>query len=91
MSTGINMTVYTFTVLHRTDEPFHGDTYYMGPFEGSELGEAMTRAYDGNAVGIEQFVQTTEVQSAEDVRKYLIAMGNDGEFFDDQMEADDGE
>jgi len=84
MST-ISKTVITFTVLHRTDEPitgFDGD----GPLD-SPLGEALARSWDGHAVGAETSVDTTPVDDSS-VEAELVALGNDGEFFDDDLNAE---
>lgn len=81
MST-ISRTTFTFTVLHRTDEPFdnfHGD----GPLDGS-LGEALSRSWDGNAVGAVTEEVTEEVADF-DVKDELVALDNDGTFFDDDL------
>ncbi len=83
MSTVISKTTITFTVLHRTDEPivgFPGD----GPL-CSPLGEALARSWDGHAVGAETSMTTVEVAD-DKVEDELIALGNDGEFFDDDLE-----
>lgn len=79
----ISKTTYTFTVLHRTDEPIMGDDDFDGPF-GGDLGAALQRSWDGNAVGaiVEEF--TVEVPD-ERVPAELVALGNDGEFFIDDL------
>lgn len=88
MSTGITQTTFVFTVLHRTDEPF--DPYGMGGgfyhAYDSELGQAMQRSFDGHAVGRETVVSQTEFMEPKSVRDHLIAMGNDGTFFDEDMD-----
>lgn len=85
--TTISKTEFVYTVLHRTDEPF-SDGYDAGygedsPFCGS-LAEAMQRSYDGNAVGAETSEVTTPVQNHQ-VERELVALGNDGEFFDSDL------
>lgn len=85
MST-ISKTTFTFVVLHRTDEPFDDDFQYNeydGPHDGP-LGEAMARSYDGNAVGALVVQDTVEVEE-KDVESQLLQLGNDGEFFDDDL------
>lgn len=73
MSTTISKTVITFTVLHRTDEPIE------------DLTEAIDRSMDGHAVGWETDSVTSEVADA-DVVDELVKLGNDGEFFDHDLE-----
>lgn len=84
--TTISKTTFTFTVLHRTDEPFNDDydSGYDGPFCGS-IAEAMQRSFDGNAVGDVTAEETVPVEDA-DVADELVALGNDGEFFDNDLE-----
>lgn len=65
----ISKTVITFTVLHRTDEPI------------SDLRDAMERSWDGNAVGLETDQTTTPVPDSA-VPDALLALNNDGTFFD---------
>lgn len=65
----ISKTTFTYTVLHRTDTP-PSDVYVA-------LGEAM----DGHMVGA-QMASETEPVAREDVRTELLAVGNDGGFFD---------
>lgn len=67
--TTISKTVFTFTVLHPTNEPL----------EDLEL--AISRATDDNAVGYEDVV-STEVLPDDQVESELVALGNDGYFFD---------
>jgi len=71
MST-ISKTTFTFTVLHRSDEPFLSD---------DPLHEAMERSMHGNAVGWETGSETVEVPDTE-VPEELVELGNDGNFFD---------
>lgn len=71
MST-ISKTTFTYTILHRTDGPVRG------------LKEAMSRAWDGDAVGGVTEKITVHVPD-EQVEDELIALGNDGEFFDDAL------
>ena len=72
MSTIISKTTYTFTVLHRTDEPLES------------MGEALHRASEGNAVGAVTGEHTVEVPS-DSVADELLELGNDGEFFDGDL------
>lgn len=65
----ISKTTFTFTVLHRTDEPIE------------DLEEAIARSFDGHAVGLETG-STTETVPNERVRAELVLLHNDGEFFD---------
>jgi len=88
MATIISKTTITFVVLHRTDEPLdnfeqHGD----GPLDNS-LGEALARSWDGNAVGSIVTDETVPVPD-EQVEDELVALGNDGEFFDDDLEGEE--
>lgn len=76
-TTIISKTTYTFTVLHRTDEPFT---------EG--LTEAMARSYDGHAVGWETN-EVTESVPDDKVSDELVAIGNDGTFFDYDLGLED--
>lgn len=80
--TTISKTTFTFTVLHRTDEPFSDgyDSGYDGPFCGA-LAEAMQRSWDGDAVGAEAVAEVAEVPD-DQVSEELVALGNDGTFFD---------
>lgn len=71
MST-ISKTTFTYTVLHRTDEPV------------MSIEEAMSRAWDGDAVGGETEVIAVHVPD-EQVEDELVALGNDGEFFNDAL------
>lgn len=72
----ISKTVITFTVLHRTDEPFNPHW---------TLQDAMARSLDGNAVGWETDTITEEVGDFE-VEDELVKLGNDGSFFDTDLE-----
>ena len=72
--TTISMTTFTFKVMHRTDEPFT---------EG--LMEAMARSMDGHAVGWETGEETVEVPN-DRVEAELVELGNDGTFFDDDLD-----
>lgn len=67
----INKTVITFTVLHRADEPLP-----------CGLAHVLEETDYGNAVGLETDRKTVEVPNM-DVQSELIALGNDGEFFED--------
>lgn len=66
----ISKTVFTFTVLHPTDEPLWS------------LEHALSESDDGNAVGWTTGSVTVAVPAG-DVAAELIALGNDGEFFDE--------
>lgn len=67
----VSKTTITFTVLHLSDEPLPADL------------EAVLEATDyGNAVGLETKRETTEIPD-DDVQTELLALGNDGEFFDE--------
>lgn len=68
----ISKTVISFTVLHRTDEPIE------------DLQDALSRSFDGHAVGLET-AQNTEQIADFQVADELIALGNDGEFFDHDL------
>lgn len=70
---GIVKTTITFTVLHRADNPMES------------LGHAMSESWDGDAVGWETESVTVPV-SPDDVVDELVALGNDGTFFDDDDE-----
>lgn len=72
----ITRTTFHFTVLHRTDQPIES------------LEEAVARSYDGNAVG-QVSGTTVEVLDNEDVPNELIALDNDGTFFDDDLGEED--
>jgi hypothetical protein len=77
--TTISKTTITFTVLHRTDEPFDSDY----PLE-----EAMARSMDGHAVGGETGTITEEVPD-DQVADELGELGNDGSFFDSDLGIED--
>lgn len=79
----ISRTTFTFTVLHRTDEPFTGFDG-DGPLD-TTLGEALARSWDGNAVGLVTAEVTVPVP-LEEVEDALVALGNDGAFFDTDLE-----
>ena len=88
--TKVSKTTITFTVFHRTDDnPFTGveETWgeYDHPFDGP-LGLAMQEAWDGSMVGMESEPVTVPVPE-EQLEAALQAIGNDGEFFnDDEIE-----
>lgn len=67
----ISKTTLTFTVLHRSDQPLSRD-----------IGEILEETDTGHAVGWETNRVTVSVP-ANKVRDELLALGNDGEFFDD--------
>lgn len=78
----ISRTTFVFTVLHRTDEPFNEDfTHPDHAFDGP-LGEALSRAYDGHAVGAVTWSETGEVPD-DLVSTSLLLLGNDGTFFEE--------
>lgn len=70
---GIVKTVFTFTVLHRADN-------HIGSIE-----EAMYEANEGDAVGWETDSSTVPV-SPDRVADELVALGNDGTFFNNGEE-----
>lgn len=65
-------TVITITVLHRADNPM---TEY-------DIEEVLYEMREGEAVGWETD-RVTEPVAAEQVPDELVALGNDGTFFDD--------
>jgi hypothetical protein len=67
---GISKTVITITVLHPSDEPLSGS-----------LACVLEEMDDGNAVGLETF-RTTVAVADDAVKNELLALGNDGEFFE---------
>jgi hypothetical protein len=81
----IKKTTMTFTVLHRADAfPLPDDEFwgeYDGPYAGP-LGFLMQEAWDGGMVGIESDGVTVDVPD-DQVETELIAMGNDGTFFEE--------
>lgn len=68
----ITKTTITFTVLHRSDQPI------------DSLGEAIDRADDGHAVGTETSFEIEEIDDG-DVEHQLSLLGNDGSFFDGDL------
>lgn len=84
----ISKTTFTFTVLHRTDEPFTWDHGNGDGALNTNLGEALTRSWDGHAVGAVTDETTVPVPSSQ-VEDELVALGNDGEFFDDDLHPDE--
>lgn len=73
MSTTIQKSTFTYVVLHRSDEV------------PESLGDAMVQAYDGGMVGLEIESVTVDIPN-ENVSDELVALGNDGEFFDSDLE-----
>lgn len=71
--TTISKTVFEFTVLHRTGE------------EPADAHDAVMQAHDGEIMGQQTFNETTEVTD-EMVPAELVAIGNDGHYFDDDLE-----
>ncbi len=72
----ISKTVFTFTVLHRTDEPL------------DSIEAALAESFDGNAVGRETSVTSTPVPDNE-VADELVKLDNDGTFFDHDLGLED--
>lgn len=72
----ISKTTFTFTVLHRSDDP------------PADLGDAISEADHGSAVGLETSRETVPVADSA-VADELLALGNDGEFFDDDIAGGD--
>ena len=71
-------TVFTFELLHGADATFE------------DLQHALREAWDGGAVGSERVISTVPLGDAL-VPAALLALGNDGAFFDDVIERFDGE
>ncbi len=69
--TEISKTVITFTVLHRTDEPLP-----------DSIDAVLEETDSGNAVGWET-ARVTEGVPEDALRDELLALGNDGKFFED--------
>lgn len=79
----ISKTTITFTVLHRTgDEGLveAGNRDY-GHYLDSPLGYIMQESWDGGMVGVESEPTTVPVPASK-VERELLAMGNDGTFFE---------
>lgn len=76
MSVDIVKTVITFTVLHRADNPI------------TDLETALYEANEGDAVGWETDC-TSEPVDPEQVVNELVALGNDGLFFDERGDNDE--
>lgn len=76
--TTISETVITFRILHRTDEPVE------------DLREALERSWYGHAVGLDDTYETTPVPDGE-VADRLVALGNDGTFFNLDIYGEDYE
>lgn len=74
----VSQTTITFTVLHPSDIAVGG------------IDEAIFLAMDGDGVGMDVDVSTVSVADSE-VRAKLIALGNDGVFFDHLIGAEDDE
>lgn len=72
MST-IVKTTYTFTALHRADWTPEG------------IEDAMRESYDGHAVGQETSSKTEPVPD-DKVSDELVALSNDGSFFDEDLQ-----
>ena len=69
----VQATTYTFTVLHRADS------------KPVDMGVALIEADYGNAVGLVTGEDTTDVDDA-DIADRLKALGNDGTFFDHDLD-----
>lgn len=76
MATTIVKTTYTFTVLHRGDEPL------------SDIEHALAESDTGHAVGWQTASETVDVPDSA-VPEELRKLGNDGEFFEDDLHDDD--
>lgn len=72
---GIVKTTITITVLHRADNPM----------TDCDIEEVLYEMREGEAVGWETG-RVTETVAAEQVPDELVALGNDGTFFDDDEE-----
>lgn len=75
---GIVKTTITITVLHRADNPM----------TDCDIEEVLYETREGEAVGWETD-RVTEPVAAEQVPDELVALGNDGTFFDDDEEESD--
>lgn len=75
---GIVKTTVTITVLHRADNPM----------TDCDIEEVLYEMREGEAVGWETG-RVTETVAAEQVPDELVALGNDGTFFDDDEEGSD--
>lgn len=69
----VSKTTYVFTVLHLDDNPM------------MSLEHALQEASEGHAVGAVIAEAITPLTDGE-VQAELIVLGNDGEFFDDDLE-----
>lgn len=74
---GIVKTTITTTVLHREDNPM----------TDHDIEEVLYEMREGEAVGWETG-RVTETVAAEHVLDELVALGNDGTFFDDDDEGE---
>jgi hypothetical protein len=86
--TQISKTTVTFTVLHRTDDPVLSGQETIGEYDHAYdglLGYIMRESWDGGMVGVESDPKTVPVPD-DQVPGELLAMGNDGTFFDDDLE-----
>lgn len=72
----IGETTFTFTVMHRIDQPV------------DDLEEAMERAETGHAVGLWVQGMTRAVPNSQ-VPARLQALNNDGTFFDDDLNSEE--
>jgi hypothetical protein len=81
VATTITKTVFTVTVLHRTD-----DADRLAGQHNFET--AWSEAQDGNAVGDVTSASSTELMTSE-VAVELMELGNDGTFFNSDLGLDD--
>jgi hypothetical protein len=81
----ISKTTITFTVLHRTGDEglVEAARRDYDHFLDSPLGYVLQESWDGGMVGLESDPITVPVPDGQ-VGAELIALGNDGTFFDDQ-------
>lgn len=81
----ISKTTITFTVLHRSDDPVLSGREFIGEYDSPTdglLGYVMQEAWDGGMVGIEGDPVTAPVPD-DQIEDELLAMGNDGTFFEE--------
>lgn len=83
--TRISKTTITFTVLHYSDDPVVSGAEFIGEYErptDGMLGYVMQEAWDGSMVGMESDPVTVPIPD-DQVESELLALGNDGRFFDE--------
>ena len=85
MAEAISKTTISFTVLHRTgDEGLEeASQRNYDHYLDSPLGYILQEAWDGGMVGIESEPVTIAIPD-DHVREELLAMGNDGTFFEEE-------